>query len=30
MNEEEEKAPLEDPRVHQNRLPRERHIPGLK
>jgi hypothetical protein len=25
MNEEEEKAPLEDPRVHQNRIARERH-----
>ncbi len=30
MNKEEEKAPLEDPRVHQNRLAWERHTPGLK
>jgi hypothetical protein len=30
MNEEEEEAPLEDPHVHQNRLARERHAPGLK
>jgi hypothetical protein len=26
MNEKEEEAPLEDPRVHQNRLAWERHI----
>jgi hypothetical protein len=30
MNEEEKKATLEDPCVHQNRLARERHIPDLK
>ncbi len=30
MNEEEEEAPLEDPRVRRNRLARERHIPSLK
>jgi hypothetical protein len=30
MNEEEEEAPLEDPRVHRNRLTHERHAPGLK
>jgi hypothetical protein len=30
MNEEEEKAPLEDPCVHQNRLARERHALDLK
>jgi hypothetical protein len=30
MNEEEEEALLEDPRVYRNRLARERHTPGLK
>jgi len=26
MNEEEEEAPLEDSRIHRNRLARERHV----
>jgi len=30
MNEEEEKAPLEDSHIHQNRLAQERHAPSLK
>jgi len=30
MNEKEEEAPLEDPRVHQNRLARERHVARSK
>ncbi len=30
MNEEEEEAPLEDPRICRNRLAWERHAPGLK
>jgi hypothetical protein len=30
MNKEEEEAPLEDLRVRQNRLARERHAPSLK
>jgi len=30
MNDEEEKAPLEDPRVHQNHLAQERYTPDLK
>jgi hypothetical protein len=30
MNEEEEETPLEDLRIHQNRLARERHALGLK
>jgi hypothetical protein len=30
MNEEEEEAPFEDLRVHQNRLAWERHTPDLK
>jgi hypothetical protein len=30
MNEEEEEAPLEDPRVHWNRFARERHALDLK
>jgi hypothetical protein len=30
MNEEEKEAPLEDPRVRQNRLARERHVTQFK
>ncbi len=30
MNEEEEEAPLDDPRIRWNRLARERHAPGLQ
>jgi hypothetical protein len=30
MNNEEEEAPLEDPRIRPSCLARERHAPGLK